>query len=65
MLADYPGGSTKISDCRGLSAGLHKLLMDIFDSINQLCIVSVAVPRGAPHQLSVPCSFMLSVSASV
>lgn len=65
MPRDYPYGSTKISDHCCLAVGLHKLLMDILDSIKQLCAIGVAVPSGVLHHFLVLCSFMLIVPGSV
>lgn len=60
MLRDYP---TKISDGRCLAAGLHKLLMDIPDSVKQLCAVGAARPFAALNRLLLCRSFMLIVGS--
>ena len=61
MPGDYPWSSTKNSDHCCLTVGLHKLLMDTPESINQLRTVGVAAPSGVLHHSLVLCSFMLIV----
>lgn len=65
MPRDYPQSSTKNLDHCCLTVGLHKLLMDTPESINQLCTVGVAVPSGVLHHSLVLCSFTLIVKGSV